>query len=170
MEIASCGPGPFRLFPASFHQIPLTQSDPTNRTAMSRRNRLLVVAVGMGLAGLLAVAGLLMPSPNGHGTHQQLGLPPCTFLMLFGWPRPTCGMTMLPAHLSRGQWHMAWAANAGGTLLGLLAAAAVPWLLGTAIGNLVGRFAARRRGRMDGGRSPRRDVGRLGLLTSGGWR
>ena len=53
--------------------------------------------------GLLAVAAWLEPSPTGIGTHQQLGLPPCTFWMLFGRPCPTCGMTTSWAHLVRGQ-------------------------------------------------------------------
>ena len=42
-------------------------------------------------------------------------------------------MTTAWAHLVRGEWHDACRANAGGTLLGLLAMAAVPWLLGSAL-------------------------------------
>ncbi len=85
-----------------------------------------------GLLGLLTVAAMLEPSPLGHGTHQQLGLPPCTFWVLFGRPCPTCGMTTAWAHLVRGQWVSALRANVGGTLLGMLAIVAVPWLLGSA--------------------------------------
>ena len=104
----------------------------------------------VGLLGLLAIAAMLKPSPLGHGTHQQLGLPPCTFWVLFGRPCPTCGMTTAWAHLVRGQWVDACRANLGGALLGLLAMVAAPWLLGSADSRrLVGRFAERPRGGMD---------------------
>jgi hypothetical protein len=92
-----------------------------------------LAAAGIGLLGLLAIAAMLEPSPLGHGTHQQLGLPPCTFWVLFGRPCPTCGMTTAWAHLVRGEWVDAGRANLGGALLGLLAIAATPWLLGSAV-------------------------------------
>lgn len=85
--------------------------------------------VGVGLLGLLSVAAMLKPSPLRCGTHQQLGLPPCTFLFLFGRPCPTCGMTTAWAHLVRGHWTDACRANVGGMLLAMLAIAAAPWLL-----------------------------------------
>jgi hypothetical protein len=100
---------------------------------LSRRDRLLLAAAGMGLLVLLAVAAMLKPNPLGHGTHQQLGLPPCTFLVLFGRPCPTCGMTTAWTHLVRGQWLSAIVANVGGALLGMLAIVAAPWLLASAI-------------------------------------
>ena len=88
---------------------------------------------GSGLLGLLAIAAVLKPSPLGYGTHEQVGLPPCTFSVLFGRPCPTCGMTTAWAHLVRGQWFDACRANAGGVLLGILAMVAGPWLLGSAL-------------------------------------
>ena len=39
------------------------------------------------------VAVLLRPSIHGHGTHQQLGLPPCPSVLLFDRPCPGCGLT-----------------------------------------------------------------------------
>ena len=81
---------------------------------------------------LLATAAWLKPSPLRHGTHQQLGLPPCTFWVLFGRPCPTCGMTTAWAHLVRGQVIGALRANVGGTLLAVVAVIAMPWLLGAA--------------------------------------
>jgi hypothetical protein len=93
----------------------------------------MLAAAGAGLQGLLLTAAWLEPSPDGRGTHRQLGLPPCAFLTLFSRPCPTCGMTTAWAYLMKGQWQNACRANAGGTLLGVLAATAVPWLLGSAI-------------------------------------
>lgn len=35
----------------------------------------------------------LTPNHGGHGTHQQLGLPPCPSVLLFSRPCPGCGLT-----------------------------------------------------------------------------
>lgn len=35
----------------------------------------------------------LKPDLHGHGTHQQLGLPPCPSVLLFDRPCPGCGLT-----------------------------------------------------------------------------
>jgi hypothetical protein len=117
---------------APHHQIPLANTDESGRTRFSRRDRLWLAAAGVALLGMLAVAAVLKPSPRRRGTHEQLGLPPCTFSVLFGRPCPTCGMTTAWAHLVRGQWYEAGRANLGGTLLGLLAMVAAPWLLASA--------------------------------------
>jgi hypothetical protein len=122
--------------PAPDHQIPvITTENKTdgNRRRLGRRERLALAAVGLVLVGLLAVAVWIPPSPTGYGAHRRLGLPPCMFLTLFGRPCPTCGMTTAWAHLMKGHWLAALQANAGGALLCLLASAAAPWTLGSAI-------------------------------------
>jgi hypothetical protein len=94
---------------------------------------------------LLAVAARLEPDANGYGTHQQLGLPPCTFVTLFGGRCPSCGMTTSWCHLIRGQLVAAARANVGGTLLGLLCLMAAPWaLLSAWLGRLVGPLPGER--------------------------
>ena len=108
-----------------------TSNSATN--ALSRGSRLLVGWSAIGLLALLAVAAWLKPDPQGLGTHQQFGLPPCTFRVLFGLPCPTCGMTTAWAHLVRGELGDAFLVNAAGALLAMLAIAAVPWLVGSAI-------------------------------------
>ena len=40
-----------------------------------------------------AVGLYLRPDVHGHGTHQQLGLPPCPSVLLFDRPCPGCGLT-----------------------------------------------------------------------------
>lgn len=89
------------------------------------------------LAVPLAMAACLTPSGTGSGTHEQLGLPPCSFKTLVGVPCPSCGMTTAWAHGMRGEIGGALRANVGGTLLCLLDLVVVPWLLVSA---LVGRW------------------------------
>ena len=66
---------------------------------------------------LLMIAGQLEPSPIGMGTHQQLGLPPCTMRVLAGMRCPGCGMTTSWSYLMHGQWRESLAANLGGFML-----------------------------------------------------
>jgi hypothetical protein len=108
----------------------VAQTGKPRRASLSRRDRLLLTALAAGLAGLLAVAAALKPDPGGHGTHRQLGLPPCTFLVLFGRPCPSCGMTTSWSCLVRGGLIEAFRASAGGALLAIAAMGGVPWLLG----------------------------------------
>jgi len=84
----------------------------------------------MVLACPLVIATQLRPAVAGLGTHQQLGLPPCTVRMLWGIRCPACGMTTSWAHLVRGQWRQSLAANAGGFALGLLDLALAMGLVG----------------------------------------
>lgn len=68
---------------------------------------------------LLGLAGTLRPDADGLGTHQQLGLPPCSMRLVLGVRCPSCGMTTSWAHFMRGQWAESVAANPGGFLLAL---------------------------------------------------
>jgi hypothetical protein len=104
----------------------------SRETALSGRDRLVTAALALGLLVLLAAAALLRPDPRGLGTHQQFGLPPCTFRFLFGRRCPSCGMTTSWACLVRGELLDAFRANVGGTLLAALALVGVPWLAGSA--------------------------------------
>ncbi|HHH29922.1 MAG TPA: DUF2752 domain-containing protein [Polyangiaceae bacterium] len=80
-------------------------------------------------AGPLAVlitAATLTPSVEGHGTHTQLGLPPCGFLVYTGYPCPGCGLTTSFSHMIRLEVLGAFHANPFGVLLFLCTAAIVP--------------------------------------------
>ena len=124
--------------------------------------RIALVALALVLLALLVTAGTLSPDERGHGTHQQLGLPPCTFSVIFQRPCPACGMTTSWAWLLRGEIGRALAANAGGTLLAGLSLIGVPWLLVSAL-----------RGRWLGG-SPNEwamagVAGMVSLVAAGQW-
>lgn len=77
------------------------------------------------IVGLMITARTLTPSISGEGTHQQLGLPACSAILLWGIPCPSCGMTTSWAHLARGNFVAAAWANPGGLLLGLIALASL---------------------------------------------
>jgi hypothetical protein len=72
------------------------------------------------LLGVLMMVGVglyLSPDPAGHGTHQQLGLPPCTIHFLTGRPCPSCGLTTSVSAIVHGQFALAWRANPIGFLI-----------------------------------------------------
>lgn len=95
--------------------------------------RLAAGILGCGLAGLLFLAATLTPDPSGQGTHQQLGLPPCTFTALYNMRCPSCGMTTSWSHVMHGELFSAAQANVGGMLLAFCSLAGAPWLLWTAV-------------------------------------
>lgn len=91
--------------------------------------RVVYCGLGLGLIGLLILSRTLTPDSSGIGTHQQLGLPPCGFKLLFGAPCPSCGMTTSWALATRGQWIASAQSNLGGFLMALFALPAAVWLL-----------------------------------------
>ena len=97
---------------------PVTGSIPAE---LSRRSRFLAAFVGAGLLATLFVASQLRPDPRGWGTHEQLGLPPCTLLALTGKRCPACGMTTSWAHFTHGRISDALQVSTTGTLLAGLA-------------------------------------------------
>lgn len=120
---------------------------PTNRVSWPERFACLLGAFL--LAGVLAVAVWLNPYlddagealPGGMGrtmgTHRQLGLPSCQFLVMSGLPCPSCGMTTSFALLMHGDLAGSWRANGVGTLMALYCAAAIPLAL---YGAMAGRL------------------------------
>ncbi len=91
--------------------------------------RLFLAMLGLGLLVLLGTARALQPSPAGMGTHQQLGLPPCTATVLWGIRCPACGMTTSWAYFTRGMFLHSMKTNAGGFLLAAMAVIVSPYLL-----------------------------------------
>ena len=128
---------------------PLVSTKVDQPRERSRRPRLqswvrgTLVVMALLLVGVFAVAIVLDPYQDGKvwlaETHRQLGLPPCTFKRLTGYPCPSCGMTSSFALAVRGDlWHSAQA-NVAGTVLALAGLAFIPWAASSALrGRLVG--------------------------------
>lgn len=105
--------------------------------SLSPGGRLLLGVWVVFLISGFALAASLEPDPRGYGTHQGLGLPPCSFQVLFGVSCPSCGSTTCFSHFVRGEWPSAVRANVSAFLLALVCAAMVPWgLYGVVRGRL----------------------------------
>lgn len=76
-----------------------------------------IVWCSVGLLSAWAVLVQLSPAAAGVGTHEQLGLPPCPFHWLTGYPCPACGLTTSWCYLSHGEWAAAWRTHLLGPLI-----------------------------------------------------
>ncbi len=115
------------------------------------RRRLIALVVGLATAGVLAVAAWLEPASHGVGTHEQLGLPACGWVIVAGMPCPTCGMTTSFAHAADGHFLRAFLTQPMGCLLAIATAMALIVALhvlvtGSALGLVFARLWTRRSG------------------------
>ena len=103
------------------------ESDKTTTAAASKRIGLRIIVGFFALIPLtlLIIAGNLNPAERGLGTHQQLGLPPCSLRVLAGIRCPACGMTTSWSYFARGNWLASMSTNAGGFLLALFCVAMI---------------------------------------------
>lgn len=90
---------------------------------------------------VMLAALYITPNPRGHGSHLQIGLPPCPAVLYTGRPCPSCGMTTSFAATLEGNWELATRAHPIGVPL-LVLYTFTAWM------NLVG-FLSRRRFRYD---------------------
>lgn len=79
--------------------------------------------------GLIVMGLVLVPSASGHGTHQQLGLPPCRMIEWFGVPCPGCGVTTSVTLAAQGHFVKAFLNQPFGFAMFVLGVAALPWAL-----------------------------------------
>lgn len=94
--------------------------------------RLIFAGLAAGAITALALACAIDPDPRGHGTHEQLGLPPCGLVAEYGIPCPSCGFTTTFAFSVRLRFWEALQTQPFGVLVFLGFAFAVP--LGVAVG------------------------------------
>ncbi len=92
----------------------------------------MLIAAAVTMVGVMGIARVVKPDPRGYGTHEQLGLPPCSFRMLTGVACPSCGMTTSFAYVARGELRRAASTNLAGCLLALGTVALAPWCLTSA--------------------------------------
>lgn len=86
-----------------------------------------------------ALAVWLRPDPSGHGTHTQVGLPPCPSVLIVGRPCPGCGLTTSWTATVHGDFAAAWRANPCGPAL----------YLGFTLSALLAAYGFWRRARLD---------------------
>lgn len=93
-----------------------------------------LLALALALVAVFVTAWRLNPyredgSALHMATHQQLGLPPCSFVDQTGIPCPACGMTTSFALLVRGDVRSSLGANWVGTLLATFCLLFIPWAM-----------------------------------------
>lgn len=99
--------------------------------------------------GVLIVGASLNPDPSGMGTHTQLGLRPCGWVVAFGKPCLTCGMTTAVTNVAHGRFLTGFITQPAGALFGV-GCAAVFWgalhvvLTGSRLGRLCGKLLGTR--------------------------
>lgn len=115
----------------------------------SATERLAAAITAAACLALLIVGARLTPNPAGYGTHTQLaiagsrvGLQPCVWASLMGFPCATCGMTTAFAHAADGDLPSAFRVQPMGGALAVLTAT-VFWLAAhqAAFGSRIGRLA-----------------------------
>lgn len=86
--------------------------------------RLVAALVAVGALAVLALAARLSPDASGMGTHTQMGLAPCGWVVAFNKPCFTCGMTTAFAHAADGDLASSARTQPMGALLAVMMAGA----------------------------------------------
>ena len=103
------------------------------RHRLSRKLRVWLVAVGLGLVAVFSAAAWIRPyddagRPLRMASHTQLGLDECSFVEMTGKPCPSCGMTTSFSLLVHGDPVNSARANWVGMLLAAFCLALLPWM------------------------------------------
>ncbi|MCD6377334.1 MAG: DUF2752 domain-containing protein [Planctomycetes bacterium] len=94
---------------------------------------------------ILTMMAWLVPAKAGYGTHEQMGLPPCSFLERTGYPCPTCGLTTSISAMVHGEFFLACRSHLFGVivffaLIILSVAGAIELFIGKVVLNRLGRI------------------------------
>lgn len=96
--------------------VPAIDPFQVERSARTRR-RVVALVIMMVSGAVLLLAAWFEPAMDGHGTHTQLGLPPCGWVLGMGIPCPSCGMTTSFAHAADGNLLGSFQAQPAGAML-----------------------------------------------------
>ena len=67
-------------------------------------SRMYAAIISVAVSVIFLAAAWVTPNDRGVGTHHQLGLPTCSWIVAADIPCPTCGMTTSFSHAVRGQF------------------------------------------------------------------
>lgn len=96
---------------------PTASSVPARFRRVNGRTRRSAFGFGLAVVVLVVLGRWLAPSPAGHGTHTQLGLPPCTLMYFFDFPCPLCGATTAFSLAAHGRYIQALLTHPFGALV-----------------------------------------------------
>jgi hypothetical protein len=99
------------------------------RARFTRQDRNQYLVISGAATAVLLIARLLQPSPNGVGTHTQIGLPPCAFLHFTGIPCLSCGLTTSVSHSARLHFYEALITQPFGLIVFFGAVLSIPFSL-----------------------------------------
>ena len=94
---------------------------------------------------ILTMMAWLVPAKAEYGTHEQMGLPPCSFLERTGYPCPTCGLTTSVSAMVHGKFFLACKSHLVGVvvflaLIVLSVASAIEVFTGRGMLNRLGKI------------------------------
>lgn len=108
--------------PSDWAAVGWSGATPDRATASVRLASGLVALVA---SAVLTIAWILVPSDAGVGTHRQLGMPPCNWIVAANMPCPTCGMTTAFSHAAHGDLPSSFQTQPMGAVLAVVTAATV---------------------------------------------
>lgn len=86
------------------HTTPIRVHERTHPLRASVMSRVFAGVIAVACIAVLGMGAWLQPATDGHGTHTQLGLKPCMWVVTLDKPCMTCGMTTSFAHAGEGHW------------------------------------------------------------------
>ena len=95
-----------RLMPETASPFQGRPSDPTDAARLAPapwKSRLVALALGVLMLTPVVIGAFLRPDGRGVETHTQLGLPPCGWMLKYGKPCATCGMTTAVSEAAHGR-------------------------------------------------------------------
>jgi len=99
--------------------VPIIFTPPVERQRLGHGGRVAALIVALAALSVLVIALQLKPSPDGTGTHLQMGFQQCQFLRTTNLPCPSCGMTTSFSYFAHGNFIASFFVQPMGFLLAL---------------------------------------------------